>query len=173
MGKNNLNFDFNFLIATWFGLGKSKIMPGTVGSFAAVLMWIFLNNFILNFSDSKIFFYSSWIGFIVFLFFLGAKSSTIYSKKIAKNDPGEIVVDEVVGQLIALVISSYFISANLIYMLILSFLFFRLFDITKPLFIRSSEKWMKDGYGIMIDDVFAGLFAAFFVVIVFKIWDFS
>jgi phosphatidylglycerophosphatase A len=73
MAKNKINFDFHFLIATWFGMGKSKIMPGTVGSLGAFPVWFLLNNLILNFSNSKIFFYSFWMGFLVFFIFFRSK----------------------------------------------------------------------------------------------------
>lgn len=80
-------------------------------------------------------------------------STDYFSKQIKNHDPKFIIIDELVGQLIAF----YFISPTLIHLTISIFLF-RLFDIKKPFLIKSSQK-LSGGIGIVIDDVLAGIFA--------------
>ena len=195
MEKNRFNHFFNpvinyfsvlasknaKLIATWFGCGSAQFMPGTFGSMGAFPIWVIFDSLFTYFMAPRIFIYSFWIILLLFLFFLGAKASTIYSRQIEGDDPSEVVVDEVVGQLIALVFTRYFIyqifsfdtvtpDTVMIIHIVTAFIGFRIFDITKPLFIRSSETWLKEGYGIMIDDVLAGGVAALiidFVIILF------
>lgn len=158
---------FAAIISTWFYLGKIKFMPGTFGSIGAFPLWLGINYAMSNFDFSPAFFTIFWIVFLVILFFIGAKAATIYSRSIKKSDPGEIVIDEVVGQIITLFISSYFLGDKLFLHLILSLMLFRYFDIAKPLIIKSSEKWFKEGYGIMIDDVLAGIFAGLSIILIF------
>lgn len=169
------------LIATWFGCGSARFMPGTFGSMGAFPLWVLFDSIFTNLIIPRVFIYSFWIILVIFLFFFGAKAATVYSKAIEKHDPGEIVVDEVVGQLIALIFTRYFIyevipldkiTADTVFTIhiLIAFTAFRILDITKPLFIKSSERWFKEGYGIMIDDVVAGLVAAViidFAVVIF------
>ena len=162
------------LISTWFGCGSAKFMPGTFGSMGAFPLWVLFDSIFTNLIIPRAFIYSFWIILLIFLFFFGAKAATVYSKEIEKHDPGEIVIDEVVGQLIALVFTRYFIyqiipldkvAVDTVFTIhiLISFIAFRILDITKPLFIKSSERWFKAGYGIMIDDVMAGLVAALII----------
>jgi phosphatidylglycerophosphatase A len=88
---------------------------------------------------------------------IGIPASTIVAQEAAKKDPGFVVIDEVAGQLFALVALSPTWLHGLIALLL-----FRLFDIWKPWPIRYFEKF-RDGWGIMLDDVVAGFFA--FVVL--------
>jgi phosphatidylglycerophosphatase A len=91
---------------------------------------------------------------VVVLFFAGTAASAVHSAELGRPDPGRIVVDEVCGQLIALA----FLPAAWVPVAV-SFVLFRFFDIIKPWPIRRLEK-LPGGWGIMADDVGAGLAAA-------------
>jgi len=154
------------IICTFFGIGKAKFAPGTFGSLAAFPVW-FLFDYLLKLSGlNDYFFYLFWLIFIVFLFFIGVKASNQHAKNTGKKDASEIVIDEVVGQLIAIFLSYYlvvdFIDSNLFLFIyfISIFLLFRFFDILKPSLIGYADKNFKDGFGVMVDDVFAGIFSA-------------
>ncbi len=134
-----------YLIATFFGIGNIPIAPGTAASFvtAGVLFLVFpyLNSFI------------PIIISLIIIFFIGIPAATYSEIHFNKKDPRNCVIDEVVGQLIALL----FVPHNYIFYII-SFFAFRFFDIIKPYPIRKLEKIGK-GTGIMLDDVLAGIYA--------------
>mgnify|MGYP001284748117 FL=1 len=128
-------------IATCFKIGYLPLAPGTWGSIFAVLFWwIFLK-------DLNLYFF----GLIIFLFFIiGIFSSDIMIDELGDNDPSYIIIDELVGQWLALL----FLPEGLINIAI-SFILFRFFDIIKPWPIPLVEKLPK-GLGVMSDDVAAG-----------------
>ena len=136
--------------AELYPIGHSKYAPGTMGSLIGVLAGYFL---ILNL-DIK-FYLMFLIIFIIISYLLCESHLKLYDKK----DPKEVVVDEVSGQFIAILGCVY--SENLTYIflsLLLSFILFRFFDITKIGPIKKFEK-LPNGIGIMADDIVAGLFA--------------
>ena len=133
-----------------YPIGHSKYAPGTMGSLIGVLIGYFL---ILKL-DIK-FYLIFLIIFIIVSYLLCEAHLKLYGKK----DPKEVVVDEVSGQFIAILGCVY--SKNLTYIflsLLLSFILFRFFDITKIGPIKKFEK-LPNGIGIMADDIVAGLFA--------------
>ena len=137
-------------LAEAYPIGHSKYAPGTMGSLVGVLIGYFL---ILNLNIK--FYLIFLIIFIVISYFLCEAHLKLHNKK----DPKEVVVDEISGQFIALLGCVY--SENLTYVflsLILSFILFRFFDITKLGPIKKFEK-LPNGIGIMADDIVAGLFA--------------
>ncbi len=99
---------------------------------------------------------------LMVLFFVGAVASTHAEKVLHSKDPGQIVIDELVGMWVTLL---PFLQVSWL-MLALAFIFFRIFDIFKPWPIKASEKWLPSGYAIMIDDVIAGVFAMLCLMIV-------
>ena len=143
--KMNLT-DTARVLATWFGVGLLPKAPGTWGSFAALLM----GYVIITCGGVALLVIS-----IFLIFTIGIWASNVTSNELELNDPSEIVIDEVVGQWIPLLI----IPPSII-LYILAFLLFRLFDIWKPWPISWADKQIKGGLGIMLDDVFAGIFAA-------------
>jgi phosphatidylglycerophosphatase A len=183
-------FCFFCLFATFFGIGKIKGCHGTWGSLAIIPVWVIVN-FLLIY-DLKMFLLF-WTVTIFLIFLLGVKASNIYlhKKGNGKTDPGEIVIDEVVGQLIALVIAtlyysyiigashpssalinSHFLTISLI--IVVPFAMFRLFDIAKPWIIGDIDKNMKDGLGIVMDDVVAGIFGGLVTIpIIFLFYVFN
>ncbi len=149
---------FYWVIATGFGVGKIPFAPGTFGSLLAVLMWIVINNLFTPFELPLIIF---WVILLISLLILGIFSAEFYSKKIGKDDAKEIVIDEICGQLLTFLIAVIFVDVVHDYLLIfLAFVFFRLFDITKPFIIGIVDKDVKGGIGVMLDDVLAGFSAA-------------
>ena len=133
--------------------GLSPKAPGTVGSFFSVLLAPFL---FLPFSLPM------RLGLLVVIFILGALAATRSEVLLGRKDPGCIVIDELVGQWIAMLFLASF-SADSTWrdalFLLVPFIFFRIFDIWKPWPVHASESWLPKGWGIMIDDVFAGLWA--------------
>lgn len=126
------------LIATWFGCGYFPKGPGTVGSLAAVLMvWYGVP--------------ALWGALVLLIPAIWA--SGVVARELG-HDPQVVVVDEVVGQWIALSVAPVEPVPVLA-----AFVLFRLFDITKPGLVRQFER-LEGGWGIMMDDVAAGVLAA-------------
>lgn len=154
---------FYTAIATCFYIGKIPFAPGTFGSLFAVLIWVLFNHFFAV--DLTL-----WVPFLVVLTILGISSADFYSKKIGKDDAGEIVIDEVCGQLVTFLVAGIFMDIAHNYLLIfLGFLLFRLFDITKPFVIGLADKNVKGGFGVMLDDLLAGFAAA---VVLYAVYAF-
>lgn len=128
------------ILLKWLGLGLgcglSPKAPGTVGSFLALLIALFFGKFV----------YTPY--FLISSIILGVVISEIAEQELGNKDDGRIVIDEIVGQWIAV----YSFSG---YYLIPGFVLFRLFDILKPPPIRQMQRF-RGGIGIMLDDIFAG-----------------
>ncbi len=139
--------DFLTLFFCRLGIaGLAPKAPGTVGTLVAALLAP------ICFLPLPIF----WrIAVLILIFFLGAFAGTHAEKVLHSKDPGQIVIDELVGMWITLLPFAYLG----LYELSLGFILFRIFDIFKPWPIKASEKWLPSGYAIMIDDVIAGIFA--------------
>ena len=136
-------------ISTLFGVGTLPMAPGTWGSAAALpLAWILVSVG------------GAWLlaAAIMVVFALGWWASAVYMKAGADHDASEIVIDEVVGQWIALLLMPLNHMGYAI-----AFALFRLFDIWKPGPVRWVETRLKGGLGVMADDVVAGAFAAIIV----------
>lgn len=131
---------FHYMISTVLGAGYFPKAPGTAGSFVAVLLFWFLP---LTLTYQAI--------LLVALFFVGAWSSS-YVEAQEGEDPGKVVIDEVVGQGIALL----FLPKLIVYYLA-AFILFRIFDILKPFPVKQFER-LPSGWGIMADDVMAGIY---------------
>lgn len=134
------------LIATWFGSGLLSKAPGTWGSLAA-----------LPFGWGLAYFGGPWFlacGTIV-VFLVGLWASHVYAQALGQADPGSVVVDEVAGQWLALLPVAL---APLYYPI--AFIAFRFFDILKPWPVSWLDKRVKGAFGIMADDIMAGLYAA-------------
>jgi phosphatidylglycerophosphatase A len=139
-----------WLIGTFFGAGLLKPGPGTYGSIAAVLLW-YAAAHILH--PAPIALASGTAITAIIATLIGIPAATIVARESGREDPGHVVIDEVAGQLIALIaIPADWRHAAL------SLLLFRAFDILKPPPIRQFER-LPAGTGIMLDDVAAGLFA--------------
>ena len=147
---------FNFLFVTMFGLGRIGFIPGTFGSLATVIL-LFICFHILNISSNIILL----VLLITFAYsFIAIKNHTKDSKN---KDPGEIIIDEFIGQ--AIPIYLYEIShgtekttdqAIIIY--VICFVLFRFFDIKKPFPVNYFDKKQKNSFGVIMDDVCAGFY---------------
>ncbi len=143
-------------IATIFGLGYLRPAPGTWGSLFALILAILL---------VEIFGIKGFVFALLSISAFGWWATSVYLKQIKTKDPSEVVIDELVGQWIAvlpIVISAFYFKLepfDLWSGWISSFLFFRLFDILKPSLIGWADE--KNGaLGVMLDDIFAGIAAA-------------
>jgi phosphatidylglycerophosphatase A len=136
-----------WIVGTFFYVGRLKPGPGTWASVATVLLWRMLSPY---FGNSRIV-----VAIIASaaVTVLGIPAATRVARESNREDPGFVVIDEVAGQLIAL------IGAALDWKTLLaSLILFRVFDIVKPPPLRRLEK-IPEGAGIMLDDVGAGLYA--------------
>ncbi len=131
-------------LSTVFKIGYLPIAPGTWGSFAALATWYLIVGLTSTFT---------FIVLIVIIFALGVYISSITESYLSTKDPSIIVIDEWVGQWIALL----FLPKTVLWGLV-AFLLFRVFDIWKPYPISALDR-IKGGFGIMADDVLAGIYA--------------
>ena len=136
-------------VGTFFGAGLLKPGPGTYGSIAAVVLW-FIAAHIFPMSSSLPLTLGTLIAAVA-VTLIGIPAATIVARETGREDPGHVVIDEVAGQLIALIA----IPADWQHA-VLSLLLFRFFDILKPPPVRQLEQ-LPEGTGIMLDDVAAGL----------------
>lgn len=136
----------NFLIATFFGVGKIPWAPGTWASIAAIPLFYFVMERPLLHG-----------GLLVGIYFLGVYASGRLEAQMKEKDPSCAVIDEVLGMGIAM----FLIPAKGPF-IIMALILFRLFDIWKPYPIRKLEK-LPGGWGIMTDDLVAGFYAFFFL----------
>ena len=139
-----------YAVATFFGAGLLKPGPGTWGSVAAVLLWAAYAR--LAHPSPLTLLIALLIG-IALTLVLGIPAATIVERQSGGHDPQFVVIDEVVGQWIALL----FCHVDWLHGLI-ALVLFRLFDITKPFPVRRLER-LPAGWGIVFDDVAAGLYA--------------
>ena len=133
---------FYLTIASGFGLGFLKKAPGTFGSLLGIPFYFVLQ------ANPDIYLYA-----IIAIFFIGVFTSSKVCLETDQKDPCFIVIDEVVGFMIA----SWFLPFSIPNLLAV-FILFRLFDILKPWPIKKLEAF-RGGWGIMLDDVAAGIFA--------------
>ena len=145
-----------------FGLGKIKFMPGTFGSLATTIILFYLFH-TLNISS-----YIILIGLII-IFIYSFYAVSTYTKDNKSKDPEEIVIDEFLGQSIPIYL--YEIShgttkeeGEAIIYYALFFILFRYFDIMKPFPVNFFDKNFKNSFGVIMDDVCAGLYVVLTLV---------
>jgi phosphatidylglycerophosphatase A len=149
-----------YVIATGAGAGFAPIAPGTVGAIEGVIIFLIFNAIANNLTSLSPFWSILLLGAVnVAIFILGVWASSRACEICSLEDPGQVVIDEVSGQLIAL---SPLIAAPSVAGIILAFALFRLFDIFKPYPIRKLER-LDAGLGVMADDALAGIYAAVLV----------
>jgi len=145
-----------------FGLGKIKFMPGTFGSLTTAIILFYLFH-TLNISSNIILI--GWIVIFIYSFY-AVSTHTINSKN---KDPGEIIIDEFLGQSIPIYL--YEISHGTtkesdeaIVYYVLFFILFRYFDIMKPFPVNFFDKNFKNSFGVIMDDICAGLYVVLTVI---------
>jgi phosphatidylglycerophosphatase A len=135
---------FFLLFATGFGVGYSPLAPGTLGTLVAIPIYYFLSEIpspIYEITLIAFFFLSVWIS---------ANAEIYYGKK----DDQRIVIDEIMGFLITMLW-----IPKTVHFVVIGFFLFRFFDILKPFPIRRLERKLKGGFGVVLDDVLAGIYA--------------
>ena len=155
--------NINFLFVTLFGIGKIKKIPGSFASLATTLFLFFLFH-ILNISLNIV------LICVIIIFFISLYAVNIFIKDLDNKDPKEVVVDEFIGQSIPIclyeiahegtketdqVLTYYFIM----------FILFRIFDIAKPFPVSYYDKNFKNSFGVIMDDVCAGLYVVSVLVL--------
>ena len=150
-------------ISLGFGSGLSSIAPGTIGSLVALIVYyFFFNSLAFSLTNGFIFLIFIMISFLIGIY--------IYPKTVEKDDdPSSFVWDEFVGMWVACLPFSYIESSFLL--LLISFLSFRLFDILKPLGIRTFDK-RHGAFNVMIDDVIAGVYSAISTIFLFTFFNY-
>ena len=147
---------FNSLFVTMFGLGKIKFIPGTFGSLATVIILYFLFH-TMNISSNLI------LLALVVIFIYSFLAIENHIKDNENKDPSEIIIDEFIGQSIPIYL--YEISHGLdksnkeaIIFYGICFVLFRYFDIVKPFPVNFFDRNFKNSFGVIMDDVCAGLY---------------
>lgn len=173
-------------VATVFFIGTIKKAPGTFGSLPAfpicyMIVYFVQNNKLLFDIEGlnielQYFINAFTIGMVVtlLLFIIGIIATSIYIKNLPDKDPKEVVIDELVGQMLVILltaVSIYFIqnsaiptklsgtTIDAIFLFLLPFTLFRLFDIFKPWPINWLDNNIKGALGVMLDDIAAAIFA--------------
>lgn len=187
------------ILSTVFYIGKIKYAPGTFGSVPAfplcyIILYFVLNNKIVfpfagfSFEEQQIIaLFSIELICCILIFAFGTYATSIYIIDKTEQDPKEVVVDELAGQMLTIILSSFsviFLSssslinnisstqADFLCLVVMPFVLFRFFDIVKPWPINWMDKNIKGAMGIMLDDIAAAIFAAVIqYVIVFFIID--
>ncbi|MDU9791625.1 phosphatidylglycerophosphatase A family protein [Helicobacter pylori] len=150
-------FSLRACFLTLFFSGYSKKAPGTIGSLVALLLGLP----ILIFSANTLFLGAVFIGLIA----IAQIDKEEEESKI--HDSSHIVIDELVGMWLAMAISGLSLAG-----VILSFIFFRIYDITKPSLIGRIDKEVKGGLGVVADDALAGVLAGLSALLVIHILGF-
>ncbi len=154
--------NFNKYFVTMCGLGKFKKIPGTIASFTTTVILFF---YFQIFGFSKFFFLFFLIIILIYAFFAVAN----YIKSKENKDPKEVVIDEFIGQSIPIYLYeiSHGIDKNFdeaIYFYVIMFMTFRVFDIIKPFPVSYFDKNFKNSFGVIMDDIIAGLFVVLFLI---------
>ena len=155
----------NVLISTFFGYGYLTKMPGTVAS-VVTTVFIYIAYEILDYTSLKF-----SIVFFVILFCYSFNAVKDTETEFENKDPRQIVIDEVLGQSMPLILLLYLNQTNQInisieFYYIISLLSFRFFDILKPFPVSYFDKNHKNYFGIIMDDIMAGLYSMIVVYLV-------
>ena len=153
---------FNTLLVTMFGLGKIKFIPGTIGSLATtIILYYLFHSF--NITSNII------LIALIIIFFYSFYAISTHIKDSKNKDPGEIIIDEFLGQSIPIYLyeishGTIKESDEAIVYYGLFFILFRYFDIAKPFPVNFFDKNFKNSFGVIMDDICAGLYVVLTVV---------
>jgi len=155
--------NINFLFVTLFGIGKLKKIPGSYASLVTTI-FLFILFHILNFSPKIVL-----IGVII-VFLISLYAVNIFIKDMDNKDPKEVVIDEFIGQSIPICL--YEIAhegvketSQVLTFYFIMFILFRIFDIAKPYPVSYYDKNFKNSFGVIMDDVCAGLYVVAVLVL--------
>ena len=152
----------NFLFVTLFGIGKLKKIPGSYASLATTIFLFFLFH-IFNISANIV------LISVILIFFISLYAVNIFIKDLDNKDPKEIVIDEFIGQSIPICLyeiahESTKETSQVLTFYFIMFILFRIFDITKPYPVSYYDKNFKNSFGVVMDDVCAGLYVVAILV---------
>jgi phosphatidylglycerophosphatase A len=150
-----------WVAGTFFGIGILPGGPGTWASLATAAVWYFAAR--ATHPSSEWLIVSTFIAAAVVMV-VGVPAASIVERESGKQDPGQVVIDEVAGQLTALLFTPVEV-----WHVVLAFALFRFFDILKPPPVRQLEQ-LHGGLGIMVDDVAAGFYALLAGLVVHHWW---
>lgn len=159
-----LTTKLNEALLTGLYVGKIKKAPGTFGSLLALVGWFicarYLNQEGVSLRSQNLL----WSLLLLKSFIYAIFAIPFYAKKVGEIDHKSIVIDEVVGQILALQITFFFIGENyfenprlILAHLLFCFVLFRFFDIKKPSLIGYLDRNLKNSFGVMLDDVLCGV----------------
>ena len=152
----------NSLFVTMFGIGKLPRIPGSYASLATVILLYFLFHI---FSLSA----NTFLFFLVAIFIISLFAVNLFIKDLSNKDPKEVVIDEFIGQSIPICLYEIAHSeptdpARVLTFYFIMFILFRIFDIAKPYPVSYYDKNFKNSFGVIMDDVCAGLYVVAILV---------
>ena len=153
----------NFLFVTLFGIGKISTIPGSIASlFTVILLFVLFQ--ILKISADIV------LVALIMIFFVSLYSVNIFIKNLDDKDPKEIVIDEFIGQSIPICLYEIAhggakTTSEILTFYFIMFILFRIFDITKPYPVGYYDKNFKNSFGVIMDDVCAGLYVVAVLVL--------
>jgi phosphatidylglycerophosphatase A len=153
------------LLASCFGLGRLPVAPGTWGSLPPVIVFALMGHF----GASAVLISIVMTALVLAGSVICIKYAPLVIAETGKTDPSEIVADEFAGQALTFIPISVVAAGQIWVVALLGFLLFRFFDIVKPWPIRKLEK-LPAGWGILLDDLLAGLYAAIVLLIGDRLW---
>ena len=153
----------NFLFITLFGIGKIKKIPGSIASLFTILFLFFLFH-IINIEPNII------LIFLIIIFCISLYAVKIFIKNLDDKDPKEVVIDEFIGQSIPICLYEIAHDTSketneILTFYFIMFVLFRIFDIAKPYPVNYYDKNFKNSFGIIMDDVCAGLYVVAILVL--------
>ena len=159
----------NLIFVTFFGVGYIKLAPGTFASLITSIIFFYLFRFYISIE-----YFPILCAAIVFIFAYSLYAIKAIENEFKQKDARQIVIDEVIGQSIPILLIEYItysqnqsFGADL-YLYLMSFFLFRFFDIFKPFPIRYFDKNYKNSFGILFDDVLAGIYTLILLLIFFE-----
>ena len=153
----------NFLFVTLFGIGKLKKIPGSYASLATTIFLFFLFH-ILHLSPNVV------LAGLIFIFLISIYAVNVFIKNLDNKDPKEVVIDEFIGQSIPICLyeiahENTKTNDQILTFYFIMFILFRIFDIAKPYPASYYDKNLKNGFGVIMDDVCAGLYVVAILVL--------
>jgi phosphatidylglycerophosphatase A len=152
----------NYLFVTMFGIGKLPRIPGSYASLVTVIFLYILFHIFSVPADTFLF-------FLVAIFIISIFAINLFIRDLSNKDPKEIVIDEFIGQSIPICL--YEIAhteesdpSRVLTFYFIMFILFRIFDITKPYPVSYYDKNFKNSFGVIMDDVCAGLYVVAILV---------
>ena len=153
----------NFFFVTLFGIGRISKIPGSIASLVTTI-FLYFAFYVLKISPENIL-----VGVII-VFFVSIYAVNIFIKNLDNKDPKEVVIDEFIGQSIPICL--YEIAhegtketSQVLTFYFIMFMLFRIFDITKPYPVSYYDKNFKNSFGVIMDDVVAGLYVVALMVL--------